>query len=93
MLKSQQLEATGLTSGAATIERATELASNGLLRELVDSQAKTIATQDAALSTKDEVIALLKEELKKFGGSSYAALLELLPQLLPTGASAALVTA
>jgi hypothetical protein len=67
MLKGQQSETTGLHSGAATIERATELASNGLLREIIDTQKETITDLRGMVAT-------LKEELGKFGSSLEAAL-------------------
>ncbi len=44
MLKGQQPEEAGLTSGEATVEHAQELASNSALRELVESQRQQIAT-------------------------------------------------
>ena len=85
MQKGQQSKTTDLTSGEATVERATELASNGLLREIIDTQKETITDLRGTVE-------FLKAELGKFGGSSYAALLELFPQL-PTGAAAEMVPA
>lgn len=55
-----------LTSGTATIERAQELASNGLLREIIDTQKETIADLRGMVAT-------LKEELGKLFGSPDAA--------------------
>lgn len=66
MLKGQQSETTGLTSAEATIERATELASVPLLREIIDTQKETITDLRGMVAT-------LKEELGKFGGSLEAA--------------------
>jgi transcriptional regulator with XRE-family HTH domain len=78
MLKGQQSETTDLTSGAATVERATELASNGLLREIIDTQKETIADLRGTVE-------FLKSELGKFGGSLEAALQDLVPTRPRTG--------
>lgn len=66
MLKGQQPKTADLTSGPATVDYATELASNGLLREI-------IASKDQVIASKDGLIAYLTEELGKFGSSLEAA--------------------
>jgi DNA-binding XRE family transcriptional regulator len=72
MLIGQQPEAASLTSAEATLERATELASVPLLREIIDTQKETITDLRGMVAT-------LKEELGKFGGSSDAALHGIFP--------------
>lgn len=67
MLKGQQPEGAGLNSAEATVEHAQELASNGLLREIIDTQKETITDLRST-------VAFLKEELGKLPGSLEAAL-------------------
>lgn len=55
-----------LTSGEATVEYANQLASNGLLREIIDNQKEQITDLRGMVVT-------LKEELGKFGSSPDAA--------------------
>lgn len=71
--------ATAPASAAAMVEYATELASNGLLREIIDTQKEQISDMRSTIN-------FLKEELGKFGGSLEAALGSLVPVRPRTGA-------